>query len=131
MAMNMTDFLKGPVGDAVSINVGGYLSKPFDDNVLYQALPQLNPNASGSLGANAKYAKSALYSGVGLLMQYFLGDKAGAIGDVANYGSMVLYGMSAGEGRDPVMYPKTYKTANSSGTAKAPVYRVPVGQIIS
>ena len=131
MAMNMKDFLKGPVGDAVSINVGGYASKPFDDNVLYKVLPQLNPNASGSLGSNAKYAKSALYSGVGLLLQYFAGDKSGVVGDAANYGSMLLYGMSAGEGRDPVAFPKTYKTMNSSGTSKAPVYHVPLGQIIS
>lgn len=131
MAMNVKEFLAGPVVDAASVNVGGYISKPFDDNVLYKVLPQLNPNASGSLGANAKYAKSALYTGAGLLLQFLVGDKGGSVGKIADAGSMVLYGMSACEGRDPVMYPKTYKTAASSGTANAPTYRVPLGQIVS
>ena len=118
------------VGDAVAVNAGGYLFKTVDPAV-DQYIPPLNPNTSGGLGANAKYAKAGIYSLIGVLADYFLGEKDGVLGYVGRYGAELAYGLGAGTiAADPVTL-RRYQPAATASPANIQVTTFPTGSVIS
>ena len=122
------------VGDAVVTAYGGGLVFQYVDPAINQAIPQLNPQtatSSGGLGANAKYAKAGVYSLVGILADYFLGDKDGALGYVGKYGSEFLYGLGAATvAADPLTL-RRYQPAAVATPANIQVTTYPTGSVIS
>jgi len=119
------------VGDAVVTAYGGGLAFQYVDPVINSSIPQLNPNTSGGLGSNAKYAKAGIYSLVGILADYFLGDKEGALGYLGKYGSEFFYGLGAATvAADPVTV-RRYQPATVASPANIQVTTYPTGSVIS
>ena len=114
--------------DAVAVNAGGYLFTKIDP-IIDKNISYLNPNSSKGLGKDAKYAKAALYSGIGVALDYFLTERGGVLEQVAKYGSQVLYGLGAGTiAGDPVIQ-TVYKTADVSPSTE--YVNFPAGSVIS
>jgi len=119
------------VGDAVVTAYGGGLAFQYVDPVVNQTLPPLNSSTSGGLGANAKYAKAGIYSVIGILADYFLGDKDGALGYVGKYGSEFLYGLGAATvAADPLTL-RRYQPVAVATPANIQVTTYPTGSVIS
>ena len=132
MARDIMEFIKGPVARAALINAAGY-SFQYIDPAVDKAVPMLDPNSANGLGANEKFGKAALYSGIGLAAEYFLGEGKSEVARMAaEYGADFLYGLAGATiAADPVSFPKTFQTAATGGTAAAPSYSMPVGSVIS
>ena len=110
------------LGPAVSVNAGGFAFQYLD--------PVVTPMVS-SLGTNAKWAKVGGYTVLGILADVFLSEKGGIVGKVGEYGADALYGLSAATiAADPVAFPKTFRTATSTGTSMSPSFSVPTGSVI-
>jgi len=128
--MDMKKLLE-EVGDAVVTAYAGGMAFQYVDPVVNQTLPPLNPNTSGGLGSNAKYAKAGVYSVVGILADYFLGDKDGALGYVGKYGSEFFYGLGAATvAADPVTL-RRYQPATVATPANVQITTYPTGSVIS
>jgi len=118
-------------GDAVAITFVGGSAFSVVDPAIDKILPPLNPNTSGGLGANAKYAKAGIYSIAGILADYFLGEKDGMMKYVGRYGSEFLYGLGAATvAADPVTL-RTYQPARVATPTNLRVTTYPTGSVIS
>jgi len=127
--MDMKKLLE-EVGDAVVTAYAGGMAFKYVDPVVDKISP-LNPNTSGGLGANAKYAKAGIYSVVGILADYFLGDKEGALSYVGKYGSEFFYGLGAATvAADPVTL-RRYQPAAVASPANLQITTYPTGSVIS
>jgi hypothetical protein len=128
--MDMKKLLE-EVGDAVVTAYAGGMAFKYVDPAINSSIPQLNPTTSGGLGANAKYAKAGIYSIVGILADYFLGDKDGALSYIGKYGSEFFYGLGAATiAADPVTLAR-YQPAPAATPANIQITTYPTGSVIS
>ena len=128
----LTEFLLR-AGDAAAINVSGYVWKTVDTymNTRPYFSSVATVNSGGATGAaNAKWKKSALYTGLGLAvdagMDFFTKeDETEGLGLVARYATDFAYGLSAANiAADPVIqaFPPTFQGA-ANATAQTTAIR--------
>ena len=120
-------------GDAAAINAGGYIFAQVDPIMNKNSFFSSNAaiNSGGAAGAaQAKWRKSALYTGIGLAADaaadfVLKEDEDSGIGLVIRYATDIAYGLSAGNiAGDPVVsyYPPQYQTAGNLA-AQTPVVK--------